>query len=263
MQSCTFMTRIRTGLKHVLLCAVLVFLCGCTVTLYSGITEQDANEMLSLLRSNGVETEKVSAGKGLWNLMVDESTLSRSLELLSAAGLPRTRYRSMGDVFSKDGMVSTPMEEQARMLYALSQELSGTIAQIDGVLAARVHIVLPEVDTFGNKISPSSASVFVRHSGEIDLTQHVTSIKRMISNSVRNLQYDAVSVFLFPSTIPVVSTAPQHVSVFGFTVPAESASLVRNLCIFSAFLICILVISGAYFFYSTNMRKKRVSDGTR
>lgn len=205
--------------------------------------------MLSLLRSSGVDTTKVSLGKGLWDLTVDESDLPRSLELLSGAGLPRIRYQSMGDVFRKDSMVSTPTEEQARLLHALSQELGGTIAQIDGVLAARVHIVLPEVDTFGNKISPSSASVFIRHRSDVSLDPHVTSIKKMVGNSVRNLQYDAVSVFLFPSTVVSAEASPQYISVFGLNVVAGAASLVRTLL--WGLLVCVflLVGLGGYFVY--------------
>ena len=247
--------RVIACVGRLFLCLLLLLLCGCQVTLYSGISEKDANEMLSLLRSSGVPTAKVSAGQGLWNQKVDESALSRSLELLSSAGLPRTRYQSMGDVFRKDSMVSTPTEEQARLLYALSQELAGTIAQIDGVLAARVHIVLPEVDSFGNKVSPSSASVFIRHRNDTDLAPHVASIKRMVGNSVRNLQYDAVSVFLFPSAVAGAEAAPAQVSVFGFTVAAESAGLVRGLLLGVLAMFCLLIGGGAWWMYD---RKKRL-----
>lgn len=216
---CSRMARTLIGL-----CLCLV--CGCQATLYSGLEERDANEMLSLLRANGVEAGKESAGKGLWNLVVDDAAVARSLELLAGAGLPRARYQSMGDVFRKDGMVSTPTEEQVRLVYALGQELAGTIANIDGVLAARVHIVLPETDGFGKKTSSSSASVFIKHRAEADLTPHISAIKHMVGNSVRDLQYEAVSVFLFPSAAPPFE-APRTVRLLGLAVAPESASRLR------------------------------------
>jgi type III secretion protein J len=156
---------------------------------------------------------------------VEESLLPRCVAILSANGLPRSQYQNMGGVFKKDGMVSSPTEEKARLVFAISQELAGTIAAIDGVLNARVHLVLPEMDNFGNKISPSTASVFIKHRADVDLAGQTSPIKRLVENSVRDLKYESISVFLFPSTAQPPMPLPPETKVLFFSVAPENAPL--------------------------------------
>ena len=148
----------------------------------------------------------------------------------------------MGDIFKKESMVSTPVEERARLVYAISQELAGTVAAIDGVLNSRVHLVLPETDTFGNKLSPAKASVFIKHRQDADLSTHVSQIKRLVENSVQDLQYEHISVFLFPSVPPPLPPAPEAF-VLGIAVDQRNE--------FSAWavvaLVGILTPLGAFF----------------
>jgi len=56
------------------------------------------------------------------------------------------------------------------MIYALSEELSRTVSEIDGVISARVHVVLPENDPLRRDLVPSSASVFIRHDSSLRST---------------------------------------------------------------------------------------------
>jgi type III secretion protein J len=89
--------------------------------------------------------------------------MSRAIELLRRQGFPRERFTDLGQIFQKQGLISSPMEERVRYTYGLSQMLAETLTQIDGVLSARVLIVLPEEAAFGQKPAPSSASVFVKY----------------------------------------------------------------------------------------------------
>ncbi len=208
---------------------LLVLCCmlsACDMALYSGLTEQEANEMIMVLGNSGISAGKKAGGKGTWDVMVEENLMTRSLEVLAANGLPRAVYSSMGEVFKKDSMVSTPTEEQARLVYAISQELAGTIAQIDGVLAARVHIVLPEMDSFGKKISPSKASVFIKHRADTDISSQVGSVRRLVENSVRDLKPESVSVFLFPSTLQQPIRLAPRAYVLGISVPPAYAGAI-------------------------------------
>ena len=122
-----------------------------------------------------------------------------SVDLLEARGLPARTYDSMGDVFAKEGLVSSPTEERARLIYALSQELSRTIAEIDGVLSARIHVVLPEADMLGRDVKPSSASVFVRYVPTSNVESYSTQIKLLVANSIEGLLYDNITVVMVPA----------------------------------------------------------------
>lgn len=219
---------IRLGVRLCGVCSAVrllaaLLLCGllgaCDTALYTGLDERAAVEMVMVLNNNGISAAKAAGAKGTWDVTVPEELLPRSAEVLAAAGLPRQRYLNMGDVFKKDGMVSTPTEEKARLVFAISQELAGTIAEIDGVLAARVHLVLPETDSFGKNISSSSASVFIKHRMDVDMASQTGFIKRLVENSVRDLKLDSVSVFLFPSNLQAPPRLPPRSSVLGFEVP--------------------------------------------
>ena len=246
------------AIRPACLLLLICLLSACKATLYSGLTEQDVNEMLVVLSNNGIAAVKDSAGKGLWNLSVDERFVPRSLDILSVNGLPRVLYQSMGDVFKKDSMVSTPTEERARLVFAISQELAGTIAKIDGVLAARVHLVLPELDNFGNKISPSTASVFIKHRSDVDLNHQVSQIKRLVENSVRDLKYEAISVFMFASLLPPPIPAPPEAKVLGFVVDPENQ--LKAWAAVAAALLA-LALSAAFALLRLRRRKKELEAG--
>jgi type III secretion protein J len=221
---------------------LLCLLCACKVTVYSDLNEREANEMLVALAGGGVPAYKIALDKGIFEISVEERHLARSVEILTAAGLPRSKFQSMGDIFKKDSMVSTPVEEQARLIFALSQELAATVAAIDGVLDARVHLVLPETDNFGKKISPSTASIFIRHRADIDLSSQVSQIKYLVAGSIRDLQYEAISVYLFPSAAIPLMPLPPKVSVLGITVDPADETLTWIL-VLAAFT---LIAGGAF-----------------
>jgi type III secretion protein J len=84
------------------------------------------------------------------------------------------------------------------MIFALSQELSRTVSEIDGVLSARVHLVLPENDPLRQQLIPSSASVFIRHRASIPINDLVPQVKMLVANGIAGLSYEKVSVILVP-----------------------------------------------------------------
>ena len=80
------------------------------------------------------------------------------------------------------------------MIYALSEELSHTVSQVDGVLSARVHVVLPDNDLLKRNVTPSSASVFIRYEPGLDINPLIPQIKTLVANGISGLTYQNVSV---------------------------------------------------------------------
>lgn len=180
-----------------LLACLLTVLAGCRVSLYSDLSEEEANVIVNSLSAEGVRTFKEQGGEKGWRVAVGEEEVARALEVLRANDLPGDRYVSMGDIFQRQGLVSTPSEERMRYVYAVSQELSHTLRKIDGVVAARVHVVIPENDPLSDKVRPASAAVFIKHKSNMDLPLLVPAVKQLVSHSVEGLSYDAVALSLF------------------------------------------------------------------
>ncbi len=182
-----------------LLPCVLALLAGCSnQELYSQLSERQANEMVAALRGAGIDAEK-QVKEGRFSVLTASSDFAQAMQVLNAQGYPRESFDSMGKVFKREGFVSSPLEERARLVHAMSQEISGTIASIEGVVTARVHLVLPERNPLAEKPQPAAAAVFIKHRPDVDLTPQLTQIKALVVNSVEGLSYDNVTVALFPA----------------------------------------------------------------
>ena len=180
----------------VLLAALL--LSACEAELYSNLDQRQANEMVATLQQHGIPAQRTAVKGGQYTVVVDKDRFAESITILKDAGLPRQEFQTMGQVFKKDGLVSSPTQERAQMIFALSQELSRTVSEIDGVLSARVHLVLPENDPLRQQLVPSSASVFIRHRSNAPVGNLVPQVKMLVANGVAGLSYDKVSVVLVP-----------------------------------------------------------------
>lgn len=87
--------------------------CGESVVLHSQLSEQEANAVIAELADKQVHAQKVPDKNGI-SIRVRTEAISRAINSLSAAGLPRTKRSTLGDIFRKEGVISTPLEERAR-----------------------------------------------------------------------------------------------------------------------------------------------------
>ena len=212
--------------KYSLLFVVLLaFMVGCSkVELYSKLGEQEANEMMAILLAEHIPCSKMSMDEDSWSLKVQSSDFSRAVRILTEEGYPKQKFVGIGQVFQKSGLVSSPTEERIRFMYALSQELGETISEIDGVVSARVHIVLPNNNPFGDIVQPSSASVFVRHRPGVDRSLLIPDITRLVTGSIEGLEYDNVSCVMLeakPAVTEIVTEEKEH----GDSAPVKQSSM--------------------------------------
>ena len=184
--------------------AAVLLLAGCDkeTTLHSGLEERQANLVMAALLDAGIDCHKAPGEEGTWNVTVVESKFADAVNLLEKAGLPRMAHQGIGEVFKKTGMISSPSEERIRFMDALAQDLAKTISGIDGVVDARVHVVLPENDPFARNALPSSAAVAIRSRWDADVSDIIPSVKGLVKNAIEGLQYEKIMVTVFRDSPP-------------------------------------------------------------
>jgi len=216
--------------------------------------------MMAILLSRGIECTKVSGTDGAWSLTIESGKVSEAVDILKRFGYPRDQFDNLGTLFQKSGLVSSPSEERIRFMFGLSQAVSETLTNIDGVLTARVHIVLRDNDPLADTKSPASASVFIKYRRGSGVDAMSSQIKRLVTNSIEGLEYDKVSVVFVPSDMNEITNAMAAAEL-----EADRANDLRNLILFTMFGILLLGILGVggYWFYQNKdslMAKSKTPD---
>lgn len=233
--TCAFTSSVRNGWARVragllaMVSATWLLACAGSVELLSAIPEADANEVIAALVNAGITAQKVPGKEGMVGVKVEATMAARAVDTLRVLGLPREHFAGMGQVFRKDGLISSPVEERARYLNALSQDLSATLSRIDGVLFARVHLVLPERGPANEADTPSTAAVFIKHQKDVDLELLQPQVRRMVVNSIPNLSSERVSIVLVPSHATAKSVQLVWTTIMGYRVDDEGAGALRTI----------------------------------
>jgi type III secretion protein J len=239
----------------ILVLLLLLSACSRSVNLQAGLSDVDANEIVLVLNRKGISVEKQKNKEGV-TLIVKEDDLSRATETMNEAGLPRRSLSNLGEVFKKQGMISTPMEERIRYIHGLSEELESTLQQFDHVISARVHVVLPERIAPGEPIQPSSAAVFIKYRQPLDEDMVMPRIRKLVASSIPGLSGEEgrnkVSVVMMPGEAP---TAGIEWTTLGPFVVAVSS--VRALSLSLLALGLLVLLGTAYLVFITLRRNPK------
>ncbi len=219
------MSRARARLLVVVLGVAAMFGPGCTTNILHGIDERSANEATSALERAGIGAEKLTdegggagAGAASYTVRVAHADGSRAVDLLRALGLPHDRRRGLAETYGQPSLIPTPSEERARYLDALAGEVERTLESADGVIDARVHLVLEESDPLApgaKPRTPARAAVLLKlRPGRAALTE--ADVQKLVSGSVAGLE---------PATIAVVMTVAAEPAEVGSTALAAVGPL--------------------------------------
>jgi type III secretion protein J len=177
---------------------------GCSSNILHGVDERSANEATAALERAGIGAEKVAdegstasaGGGGGYTVRVARGDGTRAVDLLRALGLPHERRRGFSETYGQPSLIPTPSEERARYLDALAGEIERTLEAVDGVVSARVHLVLEESDPLGPEAKPRNAAraavLLKARPGRAPLGEG--EVQRLVAGSVAGLDPGAVSV---------------------------------------------------------------------
>jgi type III secretion protein J len=240
-----------------LLASLLLTGCEGSTTIVNELDERDANEIIVFLTGYQVTAEKIAnaAGAGggatTWNVAVKSSEKMKALTLLNNNGLPRRRSQNLLNLFQKQGLVSSELEEKIRYQAGLGEQIASTVRKIDGILDADIQISFPQEESLpGQSKKPEliTAAVYVKHQGVLDNPNShlILKIKQLVSSSIPGLNFDNVTVvadravFNDPMSL-ALKNEPVIVSVWGIRVLREYASHLQML-FFGLVSVILLVL---------------------
>ena len=160
-------------------------------TLYASLPEAEKARVVDALINAGVD---VVLDPATGDVLVPSNDYHEARMTLAAQGLPQSvpdGYSALADI----PMGSSRSVENIRLKQSQEIELARSIGEIEGVIAARVHLASPEKSVFARTSTPPTASVFVQmNTGRSLSHQQVNAIIHLVSSSVPNMAKTDVTV---------------------------------------------------------------------
>lgn len=159
--------------------------------LYSGLTQEDAADVVTFLRDQRVPYKLSEDGAAI---MVPPELVHETRLNLAGAGLPHGGGVGF-EIFDKTSLGTTDFVQRLNYQRALQGELARTIRQFHQVKEARVHIATPKDSVFIEDEKPTTASISVKLHSREKLSQHqVKSIVNLVACAVSGLSTDNITV---------------------------------------------------------------------
>lgn len=161
--------------------------------LYTELSGKEMSEVVDALAASNIKY-KLDNATGV--IKVPASDVHQARLALAAQGLPRGSAGTGFEMLEKDqGFGTSQFIENARYHRAIEAELSRTIAELDAIRSARVHLALPKKTVFVRDQEQPSASIMVDLAYGRGLTEgQVAAIVHMAASSIPGLQHDRVTV---------------------------------------------------------------------
>ncbi len=158
--------------------------------IYTGLSTQDVGRITSALAEAGISfdvNEQRSA------VLVALGAASRARAYLASKGLPASS-RAGYELFDQMGSMGfTSFMQEVTRVRALEGEIARSIQAIDGVTAARVHLVIPEAKSFRRERTDPSASVVLRLDDRWQMAA-AQSVRHLVAAAVPGMKPDQVNV---------------------------------------------------------------------
>lgn len=202
--------------------AVLLLL-GCTTSVQSSLTEEQANAVVAALEREGIGARKAQAesqGENAgFEVRVSNDDAARAFNTLRDMNVAKKDRAGMEELYRETGLVPTPSEDRAKWTSAVTGELEKSLEKMHGVIEARVHIAVAnkEDQPLDAPVPRPRASVLMR----VEATARVqeNDVRALVAGAVEDMNPNDVTVIMNP-----VERHPTRGPTFTYVGPIAVAS---------------------------------------
>ncbi|MCQ8780926.1 flagellar basal-body MS-ring/collar protein FliF [Mangrovibrevibacter kandeliae] len=184
-------------------------------TLYSGLERADVTQIGAALTEAGIPFDVSSDGA---SVLTPFSQTANARALLAENGLPRSEKAGY-ELFDELGSIGlTSFMQEVTRVRALEGEIARTIQSMQGIRAARVHIVLADEGSFRRERQKPSASVVIRTDNGTDGASEAQAIRHLVAAAIPDMTPDEVTILSSDGTLLASgddSVAAAPTKVFG------------------------------------------------
>ncbi|PIR32695.1 MAG: flagellar M-ring protein FliF [Alphaproteobacteria bacterium CG11_big_fil_rev_8_21_14_0_20_44_7] len=167
---------------------------GSHAPLYTNLSLEDSQRIVTELESRAVP---YSLGANGTQILVPAEQIMRLRMVFAEQGLPSTEGATIGyEIFDKsDKLGTSSFVQNMNQLRALEGELARTIASINQVKSARVHLVIPKRELFKKDRNVPTASIQISMNGSEKLSGgEVAAVRYLVATAVPGLNVENITV---------------------------------------------------------------------
>jgi flagellar M-ring protein FliF len=171
-------------------------------TLYGNLDETPRHQIEEYLQNNKIPYQLLDNGK---TIAVPEDKVYDVRLNLAKEGIPKVGGAGF-ELFDKSSFGMTEFMQNVNYQRALEGELSRTVASLDGVKSARVHLSIPKDRLFVTKDTEAKAAVVIDLADNGNITRdQIKSIAFLVSGAIKGLD---------PKNVQIVDTSGRLLSEF-------------------------------------------------
>lgn len=171
-------------------------------TLYGNLDDASAQQIVEYLKNNNIPYQLLDDGKTI--AVPDDKAYEIRLNL-AKEGIPKIGGAGF-ELFDRSSFGMTEFMQNVNYQRALEGELSRTIASLDEVKSARVHLSIPKDRLFITKDTEAKAAVVIDLADNANITRdHIKSIAFLVSGAIKGLD---------PKSVQIVDTSGRLLSEF-------------------------------------------------
>ena len=178
--------------------ALLILLTGLSIwwvlapsygVLFTQLDEKDANQIVNQLESDTISYQLRHNGH---DILIDKNLIAKTRLKIMASGLNLSGQIGF-ELFDKNDLGMSDFSQKINYQRALQGELERTIASLEEISQARVHLVIPEHHLFEQETNKPKAAITLHLKSALAAKQ-VASIQQLVSASVPHLNLKNVVV---------------------------------------------------------------------